>query len=109
MQRARFRNYVMSGLVLMTVHGTGRPPSLEEAARQLGVGVQDVDASFGVVPVDPANGLYGVQVRADRVPAPAEAAEPYRGPYSNPKIAPFGPIQSGPEPAAPVQDDDKNK
>jgi hypothetical protein len=109
MLRARFRNCVMSGLVLMTVHGTGKPPSLEDAARQLGVALEDVDASFGVVPVDPANGLYGVQVRADRLPPATEAAQPYRGPYSNPRIAPFGPVQSGPEPAGPAQDNDKNK
>lgn len=97
----------MAGLVLMTVHGTGGPPSLEDAARQLGVGVEDVDATFGVVPVDPANGLYGVQVRGDRLPQGTESAQPYRGPYSNPQIAPFGPVQSGPGPAGPAPDDKK--
>jgi hypothetical protein len=89
--------FLMSAMVLMTVQGQDGPPSLAEAAAQIGVGVEDVDATFGVVPIDPANGLYSVQVRADRLPAGTEKAVPYRGPFSNPKIEPTGPVQSDPD------------
>lgn len=77
----------------MTVSGSKGPPSLDDAAKQLGVRVDDLNAVFGVVPVDPDRGVYSVEVRADRIPAKAAEAEPYRGPFANPPIAPLGPIQ----------------
>jgi hypothetical protein len=76
---------------LVTVHTSAGPPSLEAAARELGVDVEDLDASFGVVPLDVHGGLYAVQVKADRLPAGFEDQEPYRGPFSDPKIDTFGP------------------
>jgi hypothetical protein len=79
-------------MTLMTVTGVNGPPSLESAAAELGVTVDDIDRSFGIVPVDPQRGLYCVQIRADRLPADTGSGEPYRGPFSNPKIAPFGPV-----------------
>jgi hypothetical protein len=103
---------LMSAMVLMNVHGTdGRKPTPAEAAAQLGVTENDLDKEYGVVPVDPANNLYSVQVRADRLPPGTEAATPYRGPFSNPRIEPFGPVQSGPtSPEAPASPDtDKPK
>jgi hypothetical protein len=88
---------VMSAMVLMTVHGTMGPPSIAEAAAQLGMKAEDIDPAYGVVPLDREQGLYAVQVPADRVPAGAESATPYQGPFSNPRIEPFGPVQSEPE------------
>jgi hypothetical protein len=88
---------IMAAMALMTVQGSGREaPSLAEAAAQLGVSTQDLDEKFGVVPVDPSRGLYSVQVREGSVPAP-DAGQPYRGPFSNPRIAPFGPVEPEPE------------
>lgn len=80
---------------LMTVTGVDRPPTLAEAAAQLGLAPADLDAGFGVVPIDPERNLFAVEVRADRVPAqaPESAGEAYRGPFSNPRIAPFGPVE----------------
>lgn len=72
---------------LMTVVGRDRPPSLADAAQQLGVETADIDASYGVVPVDPDNGLYAVMTRADRLGQPSQ--DEYRGPFSDPKIEPF--------------------
>jgi hypothetical protein len=89
---------------LMTVTIPHGSPSLAEAAQRLGVDVSDMDATFGVVPVDPDRGLYAVQVRAGRVPKPPEGSE-YRGPWSNPNIAPYGPVQDG---TAPGNNKDKN-
>jgi hypothetical protein len=68
----------------MTVHGANGAPSLYEAARELGVRTADLDRDFGVVPIDPANNLYCVEVRADRIGA--QPRHPYRGPFSNPRI-----------------------
>jgi hypothetical protein len=84
-------------MVLMTVHGSNGAPSLAEAAGELGVSLADVDDKFGVVPINPDEKLYAVQVKESSVGARHRGGE-YRGPYSNPRIAPFGPIQSGKEP-----------
>jgi hypothetical protein len=77
---------------LMTVKGTTQPPSFQEAAKQLGVEEADLDSSFGVVPIDPEQGIYAVQVRPDKLAA-STGHEPYRGPWSNPRIEPFGPVK----------------
>jgi hypothetical protein len=75
----------------MTVRSEDGPPSLEAAARQLGVEPEAVDADFGVVPIDVARGLYGVQVDAAQLPADVMTDEPFRGPFSTPSIEPFAP------------------
>jgi hypothetical protein len=79
-------------LMTVTVPPRGAP-SLGEAARQLGVAVEDMDAAFGVVPIDPDRGIYAVQVRAGKLPG-QQGVPPkdYHGPWSNPRIEPFGPV-----------------
>ena len=79
----------------MTVQSEGGPPTLEAAARQLGVDVEAVDADFGVVLIDPRQGLYSVQVDASRLPPETVEQNPYRGPFSSPRIEPFGPPRTG--------------
>ncbi len=82
----------VAAMALYTVHGENRePPSLASAAAQLGVTPEDIDAAFGIVPIDPNAGLYAVQARADRVTLVPESGKRYEGPYSSPPIAPFGP------------------
>ncbi len=77
-----------SEMALMTVVSPGEKPTHRVAAEQLGVQMADIDQAFGIVPVDPEQGFYAVQVRADRLP-PASRSNSYRGPFSNPKIEPF--------------------
>jgi hypothetical protein len=77
-----------NGMALVTVRGD-EAASLEGAAEQLGVALDDLDSNFGVVPIDPQEQLYAVNVRADRLPADFTASEEYRGPFSSPAIAPF--------------------
>ena len=86
---------------LMTIVGGKTPPSLVEAARQLGLPVSDLNDAFGVAPIDAERGLYTVEVRAGAEPAQGDTSASYRGPYSNPRIAPFGP-----EDAASAKDPD---
>src|SRR5438067_10142334 len=76
----------MKAMALMMIQSRTGPPSLAAAAAQLGVSAEDMDAEFGVIPIDEEDGLYGVQVRADRLPPGTESAEPYRGPFSDPEI-----------------------
>jgi hypothetical protein len=81
---------------LMTVQSQDGPPTLAAAARQLGVDLEAVDATYGVVLIDPKRGLYSVQVDAAQLPPENAPDEHYRGPFSNPRIEPFGPPQGGP-------------
>jgi hypothetical protein len=74
--------------VMMTIV-SDKPPSLAEAAALLGVALADLDAAFGVVTVEAAEGLYAVEIDADKVPAQL-AGKPYRGPFSSPPIVPMG-------------------
>lgn len=74
----------------MTVRSDDGPPTLEAAARQLGVDVSAVDPEFGVVLIDPNQGLYSVQVDAAQLPGDAPTKEAYRGPFSDPRIETFG-------------------
>lgn len=77
---------------LMTVVGKNGPPSLAQAAAQLHVAEADLIADFGVVPIEA--GRYTVEVLADKVPTKSNESTPYSGPYSNPRIEPFGPVKS---------------
>jgi hypothetical protein len=87
-------------MALYTVHGEGgQPPSLAAAAAELGVSLEDLDAAFGVVTVDPPAGLYAVQARSDRVEATTAAERRHQGPYSSPPIVPLDPARK------PVEDD----
>ncbi len=74
-------------MVLMSVVHQGGPPSLAEVAQQLGVQIVDIDANYGVLPLNPEQGLYTVRVREDRIRP--TSSEPYRGPFSDPDIAPL--------------------
>jgi len=74
---------------LYTVERPGGPPSLVEAAAALHKPIEDLDAGYGVVTVDPRRGLYAVRAKSG---APsAKATTDSSGPYSDPQIAPFGP------------------
>lgn len=75
--------------VLMTIVAD-KPPSLAEAAALLGVSWADLNPAFGVVPIDPDQGRYAVEVDADKVPAQPEGQR-FRGPFSSPRIDPFEP------------------
>jgi hypothetical protein len=74
-------------MVLMGVVHQGGPPSLAEVALHLGVQIEDIDANYGVLLLDPEQGVYTVRVREDRIRP--TSSEPYRGPFSDPDIAPL--------------------
>ena len=84
-----------SPFALMTVVLSDNERSLTDAATALGVRAEDLDAVFGVVPIDPERRTFAVQIRSDKVAVrpPQIDAEEYRGPWANPPIAPLGPIE----------------
>ena len=60
-------------------------PTLAEAAAALRVTVEALDASFGVITVDPRRGLHTVLVHGE---VPEGLARGLQGPFSNPRIEP---------------------
>ena len=75
---------------LYTVETSNGPPSLAEAAAALHRPVGDLDASYGVIAIDPRRGLYTVRAKTAAEPHPQMEPEA-SGPFSDPQIAPFGP------------------
>ncbi len=89
--------------VMVTLKGGAQPPTVEEIRRRFNLDLDDIDESFGVVEVDPANHIYTVLIE-EHV---AERLQPdddwqFEGPFSNPRIAPFDLA----EPAAPLEEDE---
>ena len=77
----------------MTVNVDGHA-TLAAAASALGVKETALDPKFGVVGIDPDRNLYSVMVEMGTVDSNTDTGKPYRGPFSNPKIAPMGPTRS---------------
>ncbi|MDN3021883.1 hypothetical protein [Streptomyces sp. S.PB5] len=70
--------------------------TLEDARRRLGLADDEVDTAYGLVPVDPAHGTYALLVTEEagaRIQGTPETEGSYRGPFANPRIEPFGPVQ----------------
>jgi hypothetical protein len=75
---------------MMTVELDPDSATVDEVAKRLGLGPEEIDAEFGVVPIDPDNHLYSVLV--DEQASARVAGQPgVEGPFSNPRIEPFGP------------------
>lgn len=76
--------------VLLQVRAKKGAPDLAECARLLGMPVAKLDADFGVVEIDADHGDYAVRAAMRDVP---KDLHPRHGPFSDPQIAPFGPLQ----------------
>ena len=79
--------------VMMTIRANV-PPTLDELQKQLGLADADVDQQFGVVEIDPDDHLFSFMVEEHKAAQVSEQSGwEVKGPYSNPRIAPFGPVQ----------------
>jgi hypothetical protein len=79
--------------VMMTVELDPEAATVEKAAERLGIPQEQIDPEFGVVSIDPEQHLYTVLV--DEQAAEAASGRPgVEGPFSNPRIEPFGPPRS---------------
>jgi hypothetical protein len=80
--------------VMMTVELDPGAADLAAAAERLGVAAKELDSEFGVVAIDPDNHLYTVMVD-EQVCMAAARRDGVSGPYSNPRIEPYGPPRAG--------------
>jgi hypothetical protein len=70
--------------------------TLEDAQRRLGLTDDEVDTAYGLVLVDPSHGTFALLVTEEagsRIQGAPDTKGSYQGPYANPKIEPFGPVQ----------------
>lgn len=77
--------------VMMTFRSDS-PRTLQEIQQQFGLADAEVDHEFGVVEIDPEDHLFAFMV--DENKAAQVSSDPnwsIKGPFSNPKIEPFGP------------------
>jgi hypothetical protein len=81
----------MAEMVMMTVSGWDEAPSLEQAAETLHVAPSALDTAFGIVLVDPGRGIFTVRVDRAALDAAGAPDGGVEGPFSDPRIAPFGP------------------
>lgn len=79
-------------MLMITVRLPGGA-TLADATRKLGLSEDDVDTGYGLVPIDPARGLYGLRVtdEAARKVGPAATGEADEGVRADPPIEPYGP------------------
>ena len=83
--------------VMVTIQAVEGPPELGEVIERYGLAPEDIDPDFGVVEIDPDDHLYVVLV----TPEAATRIGPddgwnTAGPFSNPRIEPFGPPEEPP-------------
>jgi hypothetical protein len=80
------------GKVMITITAVDRTPSIETVKKQYGLKDDQIDAEFGVIEVDPDEHTYTVLVD-DSVVSRITSDKRWKveGPFSNPRIEPFGP------------------
>ena len=84
--------------VMYNVRWTGEPPTLEAICQRFGFTTDELDQQYGVIEIDPDERLFSILVEQSavaRVGADWGTAENrLEGPFSNPRIEPFGPPES---------------
>jgi len=78
--------------VMVTLKLDPEHASVDQVRRSLGIGADEIDDDFGVIAVSPDESLYAVLVDPETATR-VQGAEGAKGPFSNPKIEPFGPPQ----------------
>lgn len=79
--------------IMVSFEVAGVAPTVEELKERFGLNDEEIDASFGVVEIDPETHTYTILVdaaAAEKVRAGGSISK-VEGPFSNPRIEPFGP------------------
>ena len=74
--------------VMLTLKLPPERANVHAVQQQLKIGAKDIDPSFGVVPIDPDNGLYTVLVSPE-VAERVQGSPGVSGPFANPPIEPI--------------------
>jgi len=89
------------GKVFYNLTWKEKQPSIEEVCKKYSFKPEDVDVKFGVIALDPAVNLYTILVEeaaVQRIDNQASTGkQDLKGPYSNPRIEPFGLEEDSPK------------
>jgi hypothetical protein len=79
--------------IMVSFEVVGAAPTVDELKERFGLSDEEIDASFGVVEIDPETYTYTILVEASAVEKvqPGGSISNVEGPFSNPRIEPFGP------------------
>jgi hypothetical protein len=81
--------------VLYNVRWTGERPTLEAICQRFGFTTDELDQQYGVIEIDPDEHVYSILVEDSAVARVGAEwrteGTPLEGPFSNPRIEPFGP------------------
>jgi hypothetical protein len=75
---------------MMTLRLDPAEANLAGVSRKLNLKGDEIDPNFGVVSINPAENLYAILVD-EAASTKLQGSEGVKGPYSNPKIEPYGP------------------
>lgn len=74
--------------VMLSLELPADQASVAAVRRRLGLDAGDIDASFGVVPIDPDHGLYTILVTPEAAQR-VQGTPGVSGPFANPPIEPI--------------------
>jgi cytochrome oxidase Cu insertion factor (SCO1/SenC/PrrC family) len=77
------------GKLMLTVQLDPKKATLADVQRKLKLQSDEIDKEFGVVSIDPDKDLYAVLVE-EGAAGKVKGKKGVGGPFSNPKIEPFG-------------------
>lgn len=79
--------------IMVTFQVEGPAPTIDELQQRYSLTDAEIDRTFGVVEVDPADGTHTILVEESAVEKvqPEGPITKVEGPFSNPPIEPFGP------------------
>ncbi|MBC6402954.1 MAG: hypothetical protein GDA39_10135 [Hyphomonadaceae bacterium] len=81
----------MGEMVMLTIDASAcARPSIEWAAEQMSLPIDAFDEGFGIIVVDPVRNIYTVRVDSEKLPPDLPKETGLSGPFSDPKIVPFG-------------------
>jgi hypothetical protein len=79
--------------IMITFQVEGATPTIAELQQRFSLTDSEIDRSFGVVEVDPREHVYTILIEESAVDKvqPGGTITKVEGPFSNPRIEPFGP------------------
>ena len=81
--------------VMMTVHWSEGIPTLDDIQRHFSLTDDEIDRSFGLVEIDPNEHIFTFLVEENSTSKVKSGSNFHvEGPFSNPRIEPFGPPES---------------
>ena len=79
--------------VMVTISGGSRP-TLAEVKQAFALSDAEIDPDYGVIEVDDENHVYSILVEEQAAAKISGHGWSTEGPFSNPRIEPFGPPQA---------------